>query len=659
MNLTASAFPAACFAGSRSFIVALLKTCRGESERISVVSSLQIEDSPPLAFNQKAYNSLVPHSGAAGIFKSLRLFVRVLAVAAVLSAGGLSARDAAADPDSVFSAAVSAYKAGRNAEALSALEALDRKQPGHALTTASLLLQAKALFRMGESQRSREAFEELILTYPQSAYVDDARYGLADLLYRRNAVRESLLQLLSLISGGGNRALVEKAEIRSLEIMESHFTTDELRGLVRDVPEEKGKAFVTLAAARRNIQDRRFETARADLDHFLRSAPDNPYASQMEKLRGRSESLGKGSAVIGVILPLSGPLGDQGGQLLAGIQHRDSEGITVQAIRAAQEICRNEDVAAVIGDLDSQVSEAVAAVAQENEVPCIAPLAMSDGMTGIGGYIFQLNGTLGDRGRVLAEYACASLGLKRFAVLTPGDGYGRVVRKAFVEEVTRSGGEILADRTFSEETRDFSPVLAAIREAGLKRFLQDSVRAARGDVSGEIMTGAIDRKVGRMLENRDIPVRSVDGLFILPHRTSLESILAQIHYQNFETQLLAGSSLDDLSVLLGRKEMLDGIVFFSEYFADPYSPRVAAFRTGFRKDTGRNPGSMEAIGYDAASVVLQAMGDKTMPRSEIRDALASIRNLEGIRGKITFDGNRVNSAFRLLQFKEGRVDVVR
>jgi hypothetical protein len=53
MNLTASVFPAAC---------------RGVSERIPNVSSIQIEDSPPLAFNQKAYYRLVPRSGAAGSF---------------------------------------------------------------------------------------------------------------------------------------------------------------------------------------------------------------------------------------------------------------------------------------------------------------------------------------------------------------------------------------------------------------------------------------------------------------------------------------------------------------------------------------------------------------------------------------------------------------
>jgi glycosyltransferase involved in cell wall biosynthesis len=99
MNLTASAFPAACLQTGGIKLIGPAKRGRGASERISNVSSLQIEDSPQsgtklfdlfsiegpsLAFNQKAYNSLVPrsgdfkrkkynslvpHNGATGIFK--------------------------------------------------------------------------------------------------------------------------------------------------------------------------------------------------------------------------------------------------------------------------------------------------------------------------------------------------------------------------------------------------------------------------------------------------------------------------------------------------------------------------------------------------------------------------------------------------------------
>jgi hypothetical protein len=90
MNLTASVFPAAC---------------RGVSERIPNVSSIQIEDSPPLAFNQKAYYRLVPRSGAAGSFNRFKGSMketgfRSLAFLSLLLAGCAGQKSFWGDPSS-------------------------------------------------------------------------------------------------------------------------------------------------------------------------------------------------------------------------------------------------------------------------------------------------------------------------------------------------------------------------------------------------------------------------------------------------------------------------------------------------------------------------------------------------------------------------------
>ncbi|MDM7924969.1 MAG: nitroreductase family protein, partial [bacterium] len=83
VNLTASAFPAACLQPEEIKSVGPAKRGRGASERISDVSSLQIEDSPaspdqatrsfpvegpPLVFNNSGIRSLDPAQRAAGSF---------------------------------------------------------------------------------------------------------------------------------------------------------------------------------------------------------------------------------------------------------------------------------------------------------------------------------------------------------------------------------------------------------------------------------------------------------------------------------------------------------------------------------------------------------------------------------------------------------------
>jgi branched-chain amino acid transport system substrate-binding protein len=329
----------------------------------------------------------------------------------------------------------------------------------------------------------------------------------------------------------------------------------------------------------------------------------------------------------------------------------------IKAIRGAQDVCHDPEVAAMIGDLDSQVTGGVAAVAQENETPCIMPLAMEDGLSDIGDCVFQLNGFIGERGRALAEYAVGPLGLKRFALLVPSDPYGRLIRKAFSDAVIQKGGEILAEKWYNEGEVDFSPQMTAIREAGLKRMIADSLAAARG--GSAVLQQAVDRISDVELGKRELPVTSIDGLFMIANRSNVESLVSQLSYNNIQTQLIGGSNWDDLAVLTRYKDALEGIVYYSDFYADPYSPAVSAFRAGFKKAMGRNPEKLEAIGFDAASVLFEAMGDKAMLRPEIRSALAGVRGFEGVRGPVSFDANRVNPAFRLLQFSEGKVTVVR
>jgi ABC-type branched-subunit amino acid transport system substrate-binding protein len=395
----------------------------------------------------------------------------------------------------------------------------------------------------------------------------------------------------------------------------------------------------------------------------------------MEKLRARAESLGKGLIKFGVVLPLSGPLAEQGNALLAGMRYavqahnaglepkvelvvRDSEGNMIRAIQAAQSFCRDMDVAAIVGDLESHVTEAAAAVAQENGVPLIAPTAMEDGISGIGPFVFQLNGTLGDRARSLADYTVKGLGLSRFALFYPADGYGKVMRKAFTDAVTSLGGEILAEKWYSEGTEDFNPAMAALREAGIKRMLLDSLAAAGGavtDLSGQW----VDQKAASLADQRELPVTSIDAFLVLPSRSNIESIVSQVHYHNLETQLLGGASWDDPVFLNRHADVLDGLVFYSDYYVDPYNPNVLRFREGFRKMTGKNPDRFETIGYDAVSVLLDALGNRSVSREELRDRLAAVSGFIGVRGRIAFDNERVNAAFRLLQFKENRLVVVR
>jgi branched-chain amino acid transport system substrate-binding protein len=85
-------------------------------------------------------------------------------------------------------------------------------------------------------------------------------------------------------------------------------------------------------------------------------------------------------------------------------------------------------------------------------------------------------------------------------------------------------------------------------------------------------------------------------------------------------------------------------VFVDGFFIDSQRPATRKFVQAFRaayKDVSRDPGLLEAIGYDSALMVRQIL-DKARPasRGAMRDALANLKDFEGATGRTSFNEER-------------------
>ncbi len=596
--------------------------------------------------------------------------IRKITAGLLLCAAAAAPAQVSSQVDSLFYRGVDAYKETRYQEALGTLRSLDRVYPEHQRTTASLLLQGKALYKLKRYEPAGEAFTLLISRFPESRYAGDARYGLACVHYRRNRFREAVLQLIAIRETEGEGKLAQRSGRLSSGIAFNRMTADELKALLRELTTENSKAAITVELARQRLEDHDATESRQLLEDFLRLHPRNAYAGEMNQLLGRAERLGKGVQKIGVILPLTGALAEQGKSVLSGIsfavgQHnekgtikfelvvRDSEGRMLPAVKAAQELCKNEDVVAVIGDLESTTTLAAAAVAQENDVPFLAPSAMEDGIASIGPCVFQLNGSLATRVEKLADYAVTALGLKRFAVLYPADDYGQRMQRAFSDQIARRRGKMLAEKWYYENAEDLAPQFRAIREAGLKQMIQDTVLIPEN--APRRMTPAyVDRMTRELADSTSIEVNSIDGFFLPVYKSNMDIVLAQLAYQTFQTQVLGGTSWDDLDVLKSH-QAADGAVFFSDFYTDAYSPRFNEFRNAYRRAKNLDPGKWDVLGADAALFLIDAAGSVPLTRGELRQKLAGMASFDGLHGRMTMDKNRVNTSVTLLQYKEGRI----
>ncbi len=85
----------------------------------------------------------------------------------------------------------------------------------------------------------------------------------------------------------------------------------------------------------------------------------------------------------------------------------------------------------------------------------------------------------------------------------------------------------------------------------------------------------------------------------------------------------------------------NGTLVYGGFNEDSENPRVKAFVANFRKKYNRVPSRIAALSYDAYYMIARAIENaKSMRPSHLRNALAELKNFEGVTGKTTMDKNR-------------------
>jgi ABC-type branched-subunit amino acid transport system substrate-binding protein len=594
-----------------------------------------------------------------------------------VSAQVCRSQDAAVD--SLFYRGVQLYQEKRYDDALQMLEFLDRVYSNHSRTTASSLMRGKCYLQLGESQKAISIFLKMIQEYPKSKYLDDALYGLATGYYNTNDYQKAVFYLLEILETGDDQRLKRKAAKTSSDIMDFRMEDEDLRQLLNDVQNERGKAAVINRLAQREIKHQHFQAAKKLILDFLEAYPDSPYVFQLQQLLDQAEKLGRDFLKIGVILPMTSPLSDQASALLEGIQYavtlhnksqrvkvelvvRDSKGSVLTAIQMAQELCEGEGVPVIIGELESEITAAIAAVAQSSHVVLLAPTATEDGLTSIGSFIFQLNSTLKNRSEMIADYAVSGLGMKTFAVLYHADDYGKAMSDAFIQKVRSLGGEILAEKWYFEGTKDLGPQFKAIRETGLMKMVEDStiIFVEEEELEDEAFIEKQDvlyvtQDMAELVDSTSLAVTTIDGIFLPVYNEDLPYIIPQFAFYNLNTQVFGSASWYDPEVLETHQKYIDGAIFLSDYYMDPTNFKYYRFRDAYRKATNKTPERMEIFGYDTANLILQLTEEKALSSVEMQKKLIADKKFDGIRGVISFNSERVNPMIRLLQYRGSKI----
>jgi branched-chain amino acid transport system substrate-binding protein len=420
------------------------------------------------------------------------------------------------------------------------------------------------------------------------------------------------------------------------------------------------------------------------LQRFLQEVPSHPFAGQAQELLSRAtRRVEVRPKTVGVLLPMTGRYKPIGEAVLRGVQLaltgsdielivKDTQGEVMLAGQAVEQLAFDEGAIAVLGPLLPDDSRRAALVAEELQVPLLT-MTRSEGITEIGPHVFRNMLTNSAQAEAIADYAMRVRGFKRFAVLYPNIPYGVEMANGFWDQVVEKGGAVRGAESYAHDQTTFTD--EAKKLVG-RYYLEDRADYLEGvrEINAESLDAFRKRKAVEKLKGGLEPVVDFEAIFIPDDwkRVSLvgpalavediitnacdprdlERIRKTTGKRDLKTVTLLGSNTwsspkgrSGLPELIERGgKFVTCSVYVDGFFIDSQRPATRKFVHAFReayKDVDKEPGLLEAIGYDSALMVRQII-DKQRPRarSEMREALVNLKNFEGATGRTSFSEKR-------------------
>ncbi|MFZ9520740.1 MAG: ABC transporter substrate-binding protein [Silvanigrellaceae bacterium] len=322
---------------------------------------------------------------------------------------------------------------------------------------------------------------------------------------------------------------------------------------------------------------------------------------------------------VGVILPLTGDKATFGQESLNGLklaldkagkdspqvklQVEDTQGTPSGSAAAVNKLISTDKVNVIIGEVASSNTIAASTAAQSAKIPLMTHASTNDTITLGKDFISRICFVDSFQGAVMAKFAITTLKAKTAAILVDSDSdYSRGLRDSFKKAFIAAGGSIKDELviSYSQKDRDFKTQLIKVRKA------------------------------------------TPDVVFIPGYYTQVGSILRQAKELKLNTKFLGTDGWDspDLFKIAGPAAA-SGHYVSSHFAADDTDPRVQDFVREYKTRNKENPGAMAALGYDAGFFMRAAVKKAgSNEPAKIRDAIASMKNFDGITGTITLDANR-------------------
>lgn len=392
-------------------------------------------------------------------------------------AGGRLSRAEARAADETYDRGLTAYQGGEYAAALEAFTTVVEHYPASSLSGLALYWQGRTLYQLQREREATQTIERYLALAPDVPFREGAILLLANSHYNQRQFEEAL-----------------DAALRIDRVSQPRL--DDYLSLTRDLVRQLSRPRVEAIAARdpaRNflspfyLQGARWALAAGDerwagelarktlrftelpsqvLDEARRLAGDLPRDDRLPVSR------------VGFIAPSEGRFAQVSEEVRRGIELalaeinqgrrtpvelviRSSAGDADSTAEVIRALARDQQVAAILGPLISEVAVPAGRAASEEGIPLVSPTATDARLLEMGSRVYTVNALDGAIGHTLGTYAVRALNRRRFAILAVDNVYGRIQADAFEAAVNAAGGRVVARRHYPERSTQFTEDLGA------------------------------------------------------------------------------------------------------------------------------------------------------------------------------------------------------
>jgi branched-chain amino acid transport system substrate-binding protein len=329
-------------------------------------------------------------------------------------------------------------------------------------------------------------------------------------------------------------------------------------------------------------------------------------------------SRGTATVRIGVLVPLTGGAASYGENARKGadlalkdfsarhpgvhveLRVEDSRGEAAVGNRAAIKLMDLDRVVAIMGDVTSGVTLAVAPQANERRVPLVSPGASSPNITDAGEYVFRTWPSDVFEADAMVRYI-AGRKIAKLAMLRVNNEYGAAMEAAVRAKLRAQPVPvaIAAVETFEQGAREMRAQALRIKEAG------------------------------------------PDGIYFIGFPEAAVVFARAYAETGLHVAVFATSAFEDPQVPRDSGGALDGTVYTKPQSS---SPRVEAFRAAYRAAYGQDPSVVSDTAYDATMLILEAIAatassNRPVTGEAVHDYLLHVRDYTGASGVLSFDAN--------------------